>query len=403
MSFPQRVLIAMMYLPPYLAGGSLVYLNTIMTHLPQGLVEVLTCSTGDHIAEQAADQARPYRINRLPIHFSYTIPHGKIHSLKLMWTWLRALWQHVRPSAGDVVVVENIYYIGMAARLVCWRRRVPYIVTCFGEELATVLAQPNSWNGYMHRLIYRWTLQGAEAVISISAATTDLITQFGVHKNRIAFIPPPTQAPERWPCKQNILQFMAAYDLSGKQIVVSVGRLIRRKGHDHLLHAMPQVLRKCPNTVVVIASSGPLEDELRALAGQLNLEENARFLGNVDRNTLNILYAICNVFVMPNRTLPNGDQEGYGIVFNEANSFGKPAIGGKSGGTPEAILHEETGLLVNGERIDEIATAIIRLLTNTAFAETLGKRAQQWVLSERNPQQAADKFLSLVQVLGKTL
>jgi len=397
-SVPQvpRILFALMSLPPDMVGGSHVMLHRIMTYLPPESVCVVACSSGQP-DEVEFDRKHDFPITRLPTVFSYQMQVGKWAKLRLMGMWLRVLWSQIRQGEVDVFLIDNIFYMGVSALILSALCGVPYMTVCHGEELAVVWNHRTSLRGRLRAWLYAISLKGAVQVIVNACTTQMLATRFGVLPQRTTIIFPSTPMPQSVPNNEAIARFRDAHALHGKRIIASVGRLIRRKGHDYLLEAWPGVLAQCPDAVLVIASTGPLEDELRAQAQRLAIAEHVRFLGGVDGPTLDTLYAACELFVMPNRTLPNGDQEGYGMVFNEANAFGKPAIGGDSGGTSDAIVHEVTGLLIDGTSVDAITQAIVRLLTNRELTAKLGQQGKAWVEAERSPQAAARCFMTIVR------
>jgi phosphatidylinositol alpha-1,6-mannosyltransferase len=117
---------------------------------------------------------------------------------------------------------------------------------------------------------------------------------------------------------------------------------------------------------------------------KLHLQDNVVFTGYVSEDEKAFYYNAADVFVMPNRELENGDVEGFGIVFLEANIYGKPVIGGRSGGAVDAIVDGKTGLLVNPIDIEEIASAIIRFLSNEGYAKQLGFQGRKRVERDFN-------------------
>src|SRR5262249_30414488 len=148
----------------------------------------------------------------------------------------------------------------------------------------------------------------------------------------------------------------------GKQILLTVARLDARKGHETVLNALPEVLKRHPDTVYIIVGDGPERSKLEELTKSLNLTAHVKFAGRVSEADLLAYYHACNLFVQPNRRMPDGDDEGFGLVFIEAGACCKPVIGGRSGGVPEAIQEGVTGLLVDGNSVKQTQDAIVRLL-----------------------------------------
>jgi phosphatidylinositol alpha-1,6-mannosyltransferase len=178
-----------------------------------------------------------------------------------------------------------------------------------------------------------------------------------------------------------------------------MGRLTARKGQDRTLQAMPEILREFPDAIYLIGGTGAYEGELGKLAASLGVEDHVRFLGNVPQELLPDLYNLADIFVMPNReSAVQSNVEGFGIVFLEANACGKPVIGGRSGGVPDAVLDGRTGLLVDGDSPEEIAAAATRFLGDPGMCRRLGeagrdrvRRELTWDISARRIREAVEQ------------
>jgi phosphatidylinositol alpha-1,6-mannosyltransferase len=153
---------------------------------------------------------------------------------------------------------------------------------------------------------------------------------------------------------------------------LSVGRLQRRKGHDNAIRAVASLREELPNLRYVIAGDGEERARLEQLAADLQVEDSVFFAGTVSAEELPAFYAACDVFVLPNRVDEDGDLEGFGIVFLEAAASGKPVIGGDSGGVPEAVERDVTGLLVDGANVAAVSAAIQHLATSEPCRRRLG-------------------------------
>jgi len=157
------------------------------------------------------------------------------------------------------------------------------------------------------------------------------------------------------------------------KLVLSVARLVERKGHEFLIRAAPDVIRKVPDVHFIIIGSGPLANSLERLSTALGLSERFTYAGEVPSESLAQYYQAADLFVLPCRTMPNGDTEGFGLVFLEANACGLPVVAGAAGGTVEAVIDGETGLLVNGSDTNEIASSIVKILRDPKLAARLGE------------------------------
>ena len=175
------------------------------------------------------------------------------------------------------------------------------------------------------------------------------------------------------------------YELSSRPTLICVGRLVHRKGQDKLILAMPEILKSIPNAQLLIVGSGPREAHLRKLIANLNLSTSVKLLGRVTYSDLPAHIRLGDVFVMPSRSRFFGlEVEGLGIVYLEASSCGLPVIAGNSGGAPDAVSINETGLVVDGTNTGEIAEACIKLLADPKLSKELGANGRRWAVANWN-------------------
>ncbi|HET9897121.1 MAG TPA: glycosyltransferase family 4 protein [Streptosporangiaceae bacterium] len=172
-------------------------------------------------------------------------------------------------------------------------------------------------------------------------------------------------------------------------VVICVSRLVPRKGQDTLIRAWPRVLAaaRCqgagPAPVLLIVGDGPYAGKLRKLVTRLGVAGSVIFAGSVPWEELPAYYAAGTIFAMPCRTRRAGlDVEGLGIVYLEASATGLPVIGGDSGGAPDAILPGETGYVVHGGDVAELAERLIQLLGDPDAAASMGDKGQAWIDQE---------------------
>ncbi|MFB7242790.1 alpha-(1-2)-phosphatidylinositol mannosyltransferase [Streptomyces populi] len=172
----------------------------------------------------------------------------------------------------------------------------------------------------------------------------------------------------------------ARLGLTDRPVVVCVSRLVPRKGQDTLVLAMPRILAKEPDAVLLIVGGGPYEKDLRTLAAETGVAGSVRFTGAVPWSELPAHYGAGDVFAMPCRTRRGGlDVEGLGIVYLEASATGLPVVAGDSGGAPDAVLDGETGWVVRGGSPEEAADRIVTLLGDPELRRRMGERGRAWV------------------------
>ena len=171
--------------------------------------------------------------------------------------------------------------------------------------------------------------------------------------------------------------------LADKKVIVSVGRLVHRKGQDHLIESMPEILEVVPNAHLLLVGQGPYRDYLQQLVTKNALEDSVTFIGRIQYVDLPQYICVGDIFAMPSRSRLMGlEVEGLGIVYLEASACGLPVLAGNSGGAPDAVLHNETGLVVDGTDNKQIATAAIELLTKEDSARKMGEAGRQWIIGK---------------------
>ncbi len=172
-------------------------------------------------------------------------------------------------------------------------------------------------------------------------------------------------------------------DLEGKRVIVSVGRLVHRKGQDTLVEALPQILQENPDAHLLFVGVGPHLEYIHKRAIQLGVLPNISFVGRVQYTELPRFISVGEIFAMPSRSRLAGlEVEGLGIVYLEASACELPVVGGLSGGAPDAVLEGETGYAVDGLNPTAVASAINALLADPEKALAMGKRGRQWIIDE---------------------
>ena len=183
------------------------------------------------------------------------------------------------------------------------------------------------------------------------------------------------------------------YRLDGRRVIVSVGRLVHRKGQDELVKAMPKILEQFPDAILLFVGEGPIKQMLFNSAKQLGVLPKVVFAGRVSHHDLPDYICLGEIFAMPVRSRFSGlEVEGLGIVYLEASACGLPVIVGNSGGAVDAVLDQKTGLLVDGTKSDQIADAICELLANPERAKQMGAAGRDWVINNWQLSRWSEKF-----------
>ena len=172
-------------------------------------------------------------------------------------------------------------------------------------------------------------------------------------------------------------------NLEGKKVIVSVGRLVHRKGQDHLIQSLPEIVQKVPNAHLLMVGKGPYLEHLAKLVAVNKLENHVSFIGRIQYAELPQFICAGDVFAMPSRSRFGGlEVEGLGIVYLEASACGLPVVAGESGGAPDAVIEGVTGLVVDGTNNSEITDAIVSLLNDSERAKRMGTAGRQWIVEK---------------------
>jgi phosphatidylinositol alpha-1,6-mannosyltransferase len=186
-------------------------------------------------------------------------------------------------------------------------------------------------------------------------------------------------------------------NISNRPVIVSVGRLVHRKGQDKLIVALSQVIKDFPTAVLLLVGEGPIKYMLQKLVQHHSLEKNVIFAGRVQLDELPRYIQLGQIFAMPARDRFFGlEVEGLGIVYLEASACALPVIVGNSGGAPDAVISEKTGLIVDGTSPDQIAKSIKTLLQQPELAKRYGSAGREWVVNEWRWEIWSKRFNSLL-------
>ena len=185
--------------------------------------------------------------------------------------------------------------------------------------------------------------------------------------------------------------------LTEKKVIVSVGRLVHRKGQDFLIESMPQILEQVPDAHLLLVGQGPYRERLEKLVRKHLIEKNVSVIGRIQYKDLPGYICVGDIFAMPSRSRFAGlEVEGLGIVYLEASACGLPVIAGESGGAPDAVIEGVTGFVVDGTNTEQIAKRAIQLLLDEKLRISMGSAGRAWIEKEWRWQIWASKFSDLL-------
>ncbi len=336
-----RCLLVTLEYPPFYGGVANYYGHLVQAWPPEDEIVVIDNKEGQLLA-----------------------PRGK-------WPWRRSfatLWRTLRQSHFDFLLVGQILPLGTVVWLLSFILPIKYGVFLHGMDWGEAAARPRKmW--LAKRILGRSAL-----VIAVNSYTAELIkrAQPSVSGRVVIVNPgidnvsPPFIAPEY------LASLRQRYNLDNCSILLTVGRVVERKGVDKVLEAMSQLLPYYPKLRYIIVGDGPYLKICKELAVDLGLNEAVIFITDADDNEKAAWYKLADIFVMVSRPM-GGDFEGFGIVYLEANQAGKPVIAGQGGGVRDAVVDGETGLIVDPQSSEAIAQAIRRLLADESLRRQLGE------------------------------
>jgi phosphatidylinositol alpha-1,6-mannosyltransferase len=187
------------------------------------------------------------------------------------------------------------------------------------------------------------------------------------------------------------------FGIGNRPVIVCVSRLMKRKGQDKLIEALPLVRDAVPDAMLVIVGRGSYGPTLSRQVANRGLDQHVLLTGEVPAADLPAWYAVGDVFAMPCRTRNAGwDVEGLGIVFLEASATGLPVLAGNSGGAPDAVREGVSGFVVDGAQVPQIAERLTTLLLNPRLRATMGSAGRDWVTSEWTWEHSAERFRAML-------
>jgi phosphatidylinositol alpha-1,6-mannosyltransferase len=322
---------------------------------------------------------------------SYTFLRLPPKILAMVRDTTRALKRTEDAKGKSVLWALTWWPEGLVAFLVSNILKIPYVITAHGREaiLSTTARR---------HFLYKKIFDRAACVFAVSNHTAGCLEQSGVAQERIRVIHNGVR-PDRFRLNEDrkrlILEVRERFGLEQGFVLLTIARLVARKGHRAVLEAMAELGGRIPALRYLIAGEGPEKDALAEATRELGLEDVVTFVGEVsDEEKIALLHA-CDVFVMPNRDVLRADgfldTEGFGIVFLEASACSKPVIGGRAGGVPEAVLDGRTGVLVDPSGHHDLADAIHRLWSDRGMAERLGREGKARVEAEFNWERLTEK------------
>ncbi|MDT0582625.1 glycosyltransferase family 4 protein [Brumicola blandensis] len=363
----KRVLVLTENFPPK-SGGSGRWFWELYSRLPKEQFIVVT----DEVADSSVDNEIENTVIRIPLSSSEW-GFKSVIGLKFYWRSARAIKKLVKQYDITEIHCGRVIHEGVIAWLVSLTTKVS--VSCFihGEDIETAATSRE------HHLMVNKVCAKSKHLICNSLNSQNIARRLGFDYQNTLILHPGADCSRFVPaaCDKAFRQKMGWHE---RKVILTVGRLQARKGHDKMIEAMQSILKQEPNALYCMVGSGSTKPYLEELIDQYGLTESVVFLDEISDQEMIQCYQQCDLFILPNRTIDN-DIEGFGMVLVEAQACAKVVIAGDSGGTKETMLPNETGFVIDCTDAEIIASTIIELLGNSDKRERMGSKGREFVSS----------------------
>ncbi len=307
--------------------------------------------------------------------------------------WIKLFFQVLRiikKEKIEIIYLHHVLPVGYVARFIKKFKKIPYLIFSHGTDIEH--ANRSKWR----KKILRKVLEESEQIVFNSKNLRQrFLKVLPEYEDKSSVVYPcPDQIFYDSISEEEINSLKAQYALEGKKVMLTVARLDEGKGYTHLIRMLPKILEQVPNLVWFVVGDGPKKDFLLKEIQKRSLQSVVRFIGEVPHKELNKFYHLADLFVL--LTHPDeGREEGLGLVYLEVAAAGLPVIAGKSGGVEEAVLHTQTGILVDIYKGDNsVIKSIVEMFENVDYAKRLSENAKTRV-------QANFKWESQMKVISK--
>jgi phosphatidylinositol alpha-1,6-mannosyltransferase len=372
-----RCLVVANTFPPIHGGSAIVYDS--LARFGGGRVSVLAPQEDYRDGRpiqgwREFDRRAPFQVHRVRLLRTRFLPPdagqarrlvGHLLDLGIRLTMLRTIRRIVRTESIAVLCIGELVAGGWLARACRTLFGLKTLIYVHGEEIST----RSRYDAARRRR--RRALAAADGVIAVSRFTRDtLVNDFGVLPGKIELVSNGVDLARFEPGPRS-KRLVAQYGLAARPVLLTVSRLYARKGVDRVIESLPQVLRQIPDLVYLVVGEGSYRPELERLVAHHGLGGSVVFTGAVPDYDLTGHYGLGDVFIMANREMPDGETEGFGLVFLEANACGLPVIAGMAGGSVDAVTDQVNGLVVDGNDVAAIAAVVVRMFGDAGLRERL--------------------------------
>ena len=282
--------------------------------------------------------------------------------LGFYWETIRKVLKLIKEYGIEEVHCGRVIPEGVIARALKLLAGARYNCFVHGEDVETAATSRE------HSLLVKNVCKNASMLICNSENTANIVRKLGFDSGSKCEVLHPGVDTSRFEVAAPDTSFRQKMGWSGKRVLLTVGRLQRRKGQDFLIKSMPALLKEFPDLFYAVVGRGECYDELISLVDQHKLHDNVCVYPDMDDEALIKCYQQCDIFILPNRTIDN-DIEGFGMVLVEAQVCGKPVIAGDSGGTRETMNIGKTGHIIDCSSTENLLNGLSPILRNPEIVD----------------------------------
>jgi phosphatidyl-myo-inositol dimannoside synthase len=322
--------------------------------------------------------------------------HGNHWKKLRTWYWRRAIKALYAEGIRPDLLIATTWNAARGVMDVTKRNKTRTAIIVHGLEVTRRMNFIKQW-------WCRRTMENVDAIIAVSSFTGRHVTEAFPNTAKKLCVIPNGVDNNRFKPGIDISALRERLGLGNRKVLLTLARIIERKGYDQVIRALPTIIKKVPDVTYCIAGdpAGGYVETLKRLASELHVNQHVIFAGYVDQTDLPAYYNLCDIYIMPSREIASsGDTEGFGITFLEANACEKPVIGGKSGGVSDAIVDGETGYLVDPLDTARIAEKAIMLLNDQALAKKLGRQGRERVIIGFTWRAVTERLIKVATISG---
>ena len=300
-----------------------------------------------------------------------------------------------RKHRFDVIHAQWLLPNGFIGAALCKFYKLPLVITMQGSDMLVAKKNP------FFKRMAKWTLKHTAMVTSVTPTFLPELAALGVPDNQRCLIPngvDPKMFHFTGRKERDMTGLQEQLSIpEGDAVVFALGRIVLKKGFDILIQALCIVTQKYPNVTFIIGGDGTDLQRLKALAEELGVSECVRFPRTIHRADVPTYFHFCDIFTLPAVFDPKGNVDGCPNVILEAMACGKPVVASNISGIPVVVKNGETGILVKEKNVEELAAALVHLLTDTEKREEFGRAGRERILNELTWDKIIEQFKDIYQ------